>query len=265
LFSKRGLLYLGLFTILVGMTAVVACKMVWPAILRGIGSSDIKKVGAIRVDPNNERTIMSSDEIENSTWTNPMGGAGKWVYYYWETANTTNNLDTILYPHDPNTTVAYHWLLRNITGDITLYVRYSLLPTLEATQSGLFLGLKPITPEIFDPFYPPVVYGCDDGRIVFFGVYSKNGPTNFTLSWEVEPDTDFRPGAGTDYDGEARGCKEQEDHSDRLIRTLYPIMASFFLFCGCICMAYWGYNKVTNPESELYQIVGDKSVEILNF
>lgn len=42
-------------------------------------------------------------------------------------------------------------------------------------------------------------------------------------------------------------------------------MASFFLFCGCICMAYWGYHKITNPERELYQIVGNRPVELLNF
>jgi len=95
----------------------------------------------------------------------------------------------------------------------------------------------------------------------FFGMFSKDSPKDFTLTWDTGLD-------GTpDYDNEIRECKGQASTLDleRVVRALYPVLASFFLFCGCICMAYWGYHKVTNPEHELYQIVGNRQVELLNF
>lgn len=196
------------------------------------------------------------------------GEKGWWIYFYWETVNRTD-----LLPEQEKNTTGIHWVLRNISGneillpnrfvdllgDITLYVRYSVLPTLETTETGLFVGLEPITPENFKSYDPPVVFGCSDGRTVFFGIYSPEGPKNFSISFDVRDD-------GTpDYDEEIReGCL-LENHAERVVRALYPVMASFFLFCGCICMAYWGYRKINSPETELYQIVGDRPVELINF
>lgn len=129
LFNRRGLLFLGLFTILVGMTAVVSSKIVWPVILRGISADLIEKVHAIQIEPEIQRpvkfgntTIIVGNRTEinfpkNYTYNasqpnNPNGEPGWWLYFYWETLNQTN-----LVPFDKNTT-GLHWVLRNITGNL---------------------------------------------------------------------------------------------------------------------------------------------------
>lgn len=52
LFRKRGLLLVGLFTILIGITAVITSKLVWPVIVSTYERNEATHVHAIEVPTN---------------------------------------------------------------------------------------------------------------------------------------------------------------------------------------------------------------------
>jgi len=48
-------------------------------------------------------------------------------------------------------------------------------------------------------------------------------------------------------------------------RGLFPIAATLLILCGCIAVAYWGYEKMTHPEEEMYAVAGGRNIIIENF
>lgn len=122
----------------------------------------------------------------------------------------------------------FNWILREITGNITLYVRYAELPTADTFKSSV----KPVS---FDPKQPLIVFGCRmcffvsginfTAQWVFFGIYKSSNFTvgDFNIVFTQFEDTNTK---------EREDKCEHMDQKERIIRAFYPILAGLFLLFG---------------------------------
>jgi len=225
------LLFVGLVVMLFGFVAVLTSKILYPVIVEQIETGEVISSGALPV---------GDFDLQGVTYINgPPKNATKdgWYYFYWYAKETQQQLNE-----------TFHWIFHNMSGDsnVTMYISYRFRPQLT------YFAFKISVSE--PPKQTVIIYGCQD-RLIFFGFYKNTPPVgNFSTSWLVRPDD------------EVNQCKENHvDRTDRWMRALYPVMASLFILCGCVCVAYWGYDKVKHPSAEMYEILSGRPFEIENF
>eukprot|EP01126_Amoeba_proteus_P004174 TRINITY_DN11410_c0_g2_i9.p2 TRINITY_DN11410_c0_g2~~TRINITY_DN11410_c0_g2_i9.p2 ORF type:complete len:129 (+),score=21.61 TRINITY_DN11410_c0_g2_i9:106-492(+) len=113
LFRKKGLLLLGLFTILVGITAVVTSKIVWPVIVAAYEGTQAQLANATELaDFSFDNLTNTTEIICNFTLDKVIKEKnGYWRYYFWNEEDWRpegTGLNT--------TSTLIKWVLKEIEG-----------------------------------------------------------------------------------------------------------------------------------------------------
>jgi len=222
---------------LIGFVAVVTSKIISLFLVEQINMNEIKNSGASQVNFTAEPTMATPMYIGGPLERFNTTEEG-WYYFYWWAKDY------------PQYNVTFQWIWQNMTGDpnITLFISQGLLPT--TTTEIKITSTQPPKRQL-------VLHGCQD-KLFFFGFYNPNYKPNqnfgnFNSTWLImaeDPQFD---------------CSSNRPITDRWVRVVLSVVASFFIMGGCVCVAYWSYDKIKHPSAEFYEILGTQKYEIENY
>eukprot|EP01124_Arcella_intermedia_P033343 TRINITY_DN7979_c0_g1_i1.p1 TRINITY_DN7979_c0_g1~~TRINITY_DN7979_c0_g1_i1.p1 ORF type:complete len:220 (+),score=57.84 TRINITY_DN7979_c0_g1_i1:97-756(+) len=127
---------------------------------------------------------------------------------------------------DFNTTFTF--TLVNITANISVYISADI----------------PLVPTLVTPLQRPF-NACG---VTYFNFYNGSKPNlTYTALFSIG------------------SFESSEICTFKWLTALFPAAATLLLLGGCVAVAYWGYEKMTHPEEEMYNVVGAGKLKIQNF